>query len=403
MTTTARSPRDVWGRGGAAPVILRGYQRNALTQTPESQLKALGSKARGRRLGRMKSSPQWHDGGFGNGSLTSLDDPREGMPLAEFLCPTEQRKPLAPLPAVDPTQEWRRPPETSLRVTWLGHSTVLLELAGRRVLTDPMWSRRASPTQRIGPKRFQPVPVGLDALPELDVVLLSHDHYDHLDYRTIRALRKSTATFVTALGVGAHLEAWGVDAGRIVELDWWEEVALFNGELVVTGTPAQHFSGRSPGGRNQTLWSSFVVESESGQVYFGGDSGLTTGFSEIGERFEPFDLILLEIGAYHPAWANVHLGPENALAALRALGGGPLLPIHWGTFDLSTHRWDQPIESLVENGAAAGAELVLPRLGEPCEPRRGCSHEAWWREVPAHDAEIGATTDVPLPIPTLSD
>ena len=349
------------------------------------------------------SSPQWEGGAFGNGNLTSLDEPRENMPLTEFLCPKERRKPLALLPTVDPTSEWQRPAESGLRVTWLGHSTVLMEQAGRRILTDPVWSRRASPTQRMGPKRFQPMPIGLDALPDLDVILLSHDHYDHLDYATIKRLRRSGATFVSALGVGAHLESWGVSASRIVELDWWERVELFGGELVVTSTPAQHFSGRLPTTRNHTLWSSFVVTSKTENVYYGGDSGLMTGFSEIGRRLGDFDLVLLEIGAYHPAWANVHLGPENALAALEALGGGPLLPIHWGTFDLSTHRWDQPIESLFSNGREVGAQLLLPRPGEPCEPKRSQEPQPWWREVASLDERVGDASQRTVPVPTPSD
>ena len=350
----------------------------------------------------MRGSPQWVDGTFGNQNVVSLDEPRESMPLTEFLCPKEQRKPLARLPTVDPGPSWRRPPETGLRATWLGHSTVLLEHAGHRILTDPVWSSRASPTQRIGPKRFQPVPVALEDLPALDLVLLSHDHYDHLDYATVRALAQSPATFVTSLGVGAHLEHWGVPGDRIIELDWWEQAVLSEGELVVTATPAQHFSGRTPAARNHTLWSSFVLEGEASRVYYGGDSGLMTGFSEIGGRFGPFDLTLLEIGAYHPAWANVHLGPKNALQALKALGGGPLLPVHWGTFDLSTHRWDQPIESLFSDGTELGTELLLPRIGEPCEPERGTGGEPWWREVASlhgEDSEQAQDRNLEAPSP----
>ena len=343
-------------------------------------MKALGAKASGERLERMRSSPQWADGAFGNDNLVSLDHPREGMPLGEFLCPKEKRKPLGPLPAVDPTKDWLRPPATGLRATWLGHSTVLLEQAGRRILTDPVWSKRASPIQAMGPSRFQPVPVELDHLPDLDLILITHDHYDHLDHATIRSLAKSSVPFVTGLGVGAHLEAWGVSGDRIVELDWWDKVELFGGEIEITATPAQHFSGRGPTNRNHTLWSSYVLESADHTVYFGGDSGLMTGFEDIGDRFQ-FDLVFLEIGAYHPAWANVHLGPENALKALSALGGGPLLPIHWGTFDLSTHRWDQPIESVWSLRQDARADLLVPRLGEALEPGLGSSEEPWWRAL----------------------
>lgn len=330
----------------------------------------------------MRSSPQWRDGRFANVSLRSLDDPREALPLSEFFCPSQRRKPLAPLPVTDPTESWGRPPESGLRCTWLGHSTVVLELAGRRILTDPVWGDRASPARHVGPKRFQRAPVPVSHLPPIDLVLLSHDHYDHLDYRTIRRFGETPVPFVAPLGVGAHLEAWGVDTARVTELDWWDDVQLFDGDLVITSTPAQHFSGRSPTTSNHTLWSSYVLEGGGRRVYFGGDSGLMTGFSDIGARFPSFDLVMLEIGAYHPAWANVHLGPVNALEALDALGGGPLLPIHWGTFDLATHRWDQPIEALSIRGAENGARLLCPRLGEPVEPDLATMEpDPWWRDI----------------------
>ena len=255
-------------------------------------------------------------------------------------------------------------------------------MAGRRILTDPVWGDRASPARRVGPKRFQSVPVPLAGLPPLDLVVISHDHYDHLDYRTIRTLSEASVPFVASLGVGAHLEAWGVDSKRITELDWWEQGSFFDGEVTIWATPAQHFSGRSPTTSNHTLWSSFVIETGNRKVYFGGDSGLMTGFAEIAARFQPFDLILLEIGAYHPAWANVHLGPINALQALDTLGGAPLLPIHWGTFDLATHRWDQPIETLSTGATESGAQLLTPRLGEAVEPELAVGQmNAWWRDL----------------------
>jgi len=310
------------------------------------------------------------------------------MPLREFFCPKERRKPYGPLPTVDPLGVWNGHPSTDVRTTWLGHSTLLLELDGRRILTDPIWGKRASPSRRFGPRRFQPVPVGLDALPELDAVLISHDHYDHLDYPTIRVLAKRDVPFIVPLGVGAHLEWWGVTADRITELDWWETAEVRGAGPRITATPAQHFSGRGPMARNHTLWASYVIEGAEGRVFFGGDSGMMSGFDEIGERFAPFDLVCLEIGAYHPAWGDIHLGPVNALGALDALGGGPLLPIHWGTFDLATHRWDRPIEVLLEGGRESGAELLTPRIGEPFEPRRWRGGEPWWRELAAlHDGD----------------
>jgi len=287
--------------------------------------------------------------------------------------------PPSPLPAVDPLAGWGKPCGSGLRVTWLGHSTVLIEIDGVRVLTDPVWGLRASPLRVAGPRRFQPVPVPLRALPPLDLVLVSHDHYDHLDYPTIRQLRRRGMPFVTSLGVGAHLEAWGVPGERIIELDWWESYRLPHAELTITATPSQHFSGRTPGSRNSTLWSSLIIRSPRHTLFFSGDTGLTTEYQAIRERFGPFDLVMLEIGAFHPAWGDMHLGPENALKALSFLGGGAFLPIHWGTFALGMHAWDQPAEALLQLVPRARAQLVMPRLGQPVEPAQAEPAEPWWR------------------------
>jgi L-ascorbate metabolism protein UlaG (beta-lactamase superfamily) len=324
------------------------------------------------------------DGAFRN-VHPALPDLRANVPipLLQFFCPKEQRAPRVPLPTVDPRPTWARPAASGLRATVLGHSSVLLEIDGARVLTDPVWGDRASPTRRAGPRRFQPVPVPLEGLPSLDVVLLSHDHYDHLDFPTIRALADSDVPFVVPLGVGAHLEAWGVGAARITELDWWERVELPGADLRVTATPAQHFSGRSPRTRNHTLWTSYVLEGPTHRVFFGADTGLTLEYQDIRRRFHPFHLVLLEIGAFHPAWGDIHLGPERALTALDYLGGGLLLPIHWGTFDLALHRWDQPIEALTTLGAQRRTQLLVPRHGDPVEPSLADGVDPWWRAISA--------------------
>jgi L-ascorbate metabolism protein UlaG (beta-lactamase superfamily) len=357
----------------------------------------------------MKGSPLWAGDGFRNVHpiIPGLRDPGVPMPsIGEFICGGERRVPRGALPSMSPLESWTRPPASGLRATWLGHSTVLIEIDGLRVLTDPVWGPRASPLRLAGPKRFQPVPVSLRAMPPVDLVVISHDHYDHLDYPTIRALARSQVPFVTSLGVGAHLEAWGVDAERIVELDWWESHRLPNSGLAVTAAPSQHFSGRALKDRNASLWSSLVIHSPRHRVFFSGDTGLTTQYQLIRERLGPFDLVMLEVGAFHPAWGDIHLGPENALKALALLGGGPFLPVHWGTFSLAMHAWDQPAEALLELGPKAGAQLVMPRLGEPVEPARAQGVEPWWRVVdqtakdpePAPPAAITLPEAMPWPI-----
>jgi L-ascorbate metabolism protein UlaG (beta-lactamase superfamily) len=347
--------------------------------------RVLGSSAVGLRRERIEGSPRWRGGVFNNTDpLSSL---LEGQPFAkklsmfgEFFSGRGRRSPPVQLPVVSPLTAWQRPPETGLRATWLGHSTVLLEIDGVRVLTDPVWGERVSPVSWAGPRRFHRAPASIAELPPLDAVLVSHDHYDHLDYPTVQALARLDVPFYTSLGVGAHLEDWGVRPSRIVELDWWEEANLSNG-LSFTATPSRHFSGRGKG-RNHTAWSSWVVRSDHHRVFFSGDTGLTREFEVVRERLGPFDLVMLEVGAYHPAWGEIHLGAENALVAHRMLGGGTLLPVHWGTFDLGLHPWDEPAETLARVAAEQRIHLVTPRIGQPIEPSRVDRMDPWWREVP---------------------
>jgi L-ascorbate metabolism protein UlaG (beta-lactamase superfamily) len=349
-------------------------------------MKSLGATPRGARLERIKASPLWTGERFRNVSpiIPGLRDPNASMPtLGEFLCGNGRRVPRGPLPSMNPLDGWTRSSRSGLRATWLGHSTVLIEIDGLRLLTDPVWGPRASPSRLAGPKRFQPVPVPLRAMPPIDLVIVSHDHYDHLDYPTIRELARRDVPFVTSLGVGVHLESWGVQPERITELDWWESHALPNTGLTVTAAPSQHFSGRGLKDRNATLWSSMVIRSERHAVFFSGDTGLTMQYETIGQRLGPFDLVMLEVGAFHPAWGDIHLGPENALKALALLGGGSFLPVHWGTFSLAMHAWDQPAETLLELAPKSGARLLMPRLGEPIEPAHADEVRPWWRVVDA--------------------
>jgi L-ascorbate metabolism protein UlaG (beta-lactamase superfamily) len=369
-------------------------------------MRSLGAKADGARLERMKASAMWGEDRFRNihPILPGLRDPNATMPkMSEFICGGERRTPLHALPSMKPLDTWLRPPSSGLRATWLGHSTVLIEIDGLRVLTDPVWGPRASPSRLIGPKRFQPVPVPLRSMPPIDLVVISHDHYDHLDYPTIRELAKRPVPFVTSLGVGAHLQAWGVPPERIVELDWWESYQSPSHGLTVTAAPSQHFSGRGLKDRNATLWSSLVIRSPTHCVFFSGDTGLTTEYQSIRERLGPFDLVMLEVGAFHPAWGDIHLGPANALKALSLLGNSPFLPVHWGTFNLAMHAWDQPAESLLELAPKTGARLLMPRLGEPIEPELSKAVEPWWRGVDTRPSRTHAggpeTTSLPKDMP----
>jgi len=340
-------------------------------------------KTSSHRRERILASPRFDGRTFRNTHAvsTGLKPGVERPTMRDFLCPDENRIPSTPLPLVDPTSSWGTRPSSGLRVTWLGHSTLVIEIDGVRILTNPVWSNRVSPVRFAGPKRFHPPPAPLEALPPLDAIILSHDHYDHLDRSTVLTLAKARAEtpIITSLGVGERLERWGIPAKRITELDWWETADVKG--VTVTASPAQHFSGRGIKDRNTTLWSSFHLRGPKHSVFFGADSGLTPEFAEIGRRLGPFDLVALEIGAYHPAWGDIHMGPANALSAYGLLASGVFLPIHWGTFNLAIHPWSEPAETVATLGARAGVPLLMPKLGAPVEPTQWTGVDPWWRAV----------------------
>ena len=258
-----------------------------------------------------------------------------------------------------------------LHVTWLGHSTVLLQIGGLNVLTDPMWSERATPLSFAGPKRLVPVPIAIEALPPIDIVLISHNHYDHLDKRTVKALAKRSkeTEWLMPLELGGLLQRWG--AKRIRELDWWARMDIRG--VTFGCTPAQHFSARGLGDRAKTLWCGWSIASSTHRVYFAGDTALFPEFSRIAEQFGPFDLSLLPIGAYEPRWfmRPVHMNPEDAIEAYRGLssggGGGAVLPIHWGTFRLTDEAVTEPPKRFQQRWIEAGfahEQLLLLKHGE---------------------------------------
>jgi L-ascorbate metabolism protein UlaG (beta-lactamase superfamily) len=259
----------------------------------------------------------------------------------------------------------------------MGHATSIVEIDGVRILIDPVWDERASPTNWSGPKRFFPAPLGLSDLPTIDAVIV---HYDHLGAGTIRAMTQLAALekvrWIMPLGVGALLQQFGVPAAQCLELNWMDSTHV--GAVQVTALPARHFSGRSLFNRFETLWASFALAGPQHRVYYGADSGEWAGFREIGEQFGPFDLAMLEIGASDPLWAEIHMGPEGALRSFRALGGqGLLMPIHWGLFDLALHPWKQPIENI---WPVEGLKLWSPTPGVPSDVIEAEElRSEWWR------------------------
>jgi L-ascorbate metabolism protein UlaG (beta-lactamase superfamily) len=376
--------------GGAASLAAWGWTLRALRGTPG----ALGAGPHAIAAVAARS-PHYRDGVFHNVervAAVNMDREQQRLMLRELFADRGASRPAAAVPLAVPDLTGAAEP---LSITWLGHATALIEVDGYRVLTDPVWSERCSPSDAIGPRRLHPPPVELAALPAVDAIVVSHDHYDHLDMDTITALARSQrAPFVVPLGVGAHLRAWGIPARRVVELDWDEHAAF--GELTLTCTPARHFSGRFVT-RNLTLWASWVIAGPGHRVYFGGDSGYTGSFSRIGAEHGPFDAALLPIGAYNTAWPDVHMNPEEAVRAHLDLNGGTLVPIHWCTFRLAPHRWDEPVERLLAAAQTAGVAVAVPRpggsvrldggeakLGPPHEPGERIPPSAgdvapWWR------------------------
>lgn len=299
----------------------------------------------------------------------------------EFFLGAKARSPQEPLgPFRTDPQVYATPPRSGLRITWMGHATSIVEIDGVRILMDPVWDERASPTSWSGPKRFFPAPLPLADLPKIDAVLVSHDHYDHLGAGTIRAMSAMAALdgvpWITPLGVGPLLRGLGVQAAQCVELNWLESTRV--GAVQVTALPARHFSGRSLFNRFETLWASFALIGTRHRLYFGADSGEWPGFREMGEKFGPFDVTMLEIGASHPLWADIHMGPDGAVRSFHALGGhGLLMPIHWGLFDLALHHWKQPIQRIWE---VDRLKLWSPTPGLPAEVIKNEElRSAWWR------------------------
>ncbi len=314
------------------------------------------------------------------------------LPL--YLSNKEETEPRTPLgPFTTDGRIYDTAPSNGLRVTWFGHSSSLVELDGFRILIDPVWEQRASPAQFFGPKRFFPPTISLERLPTIDVVLISHDHYDHFGSQTIGRLARlnnlAGARWITSIGVGKRLRKRGVPEGRITELDWTQTVDIagenFGPSLSITSWPARHFSGRGIFDRFSTLWASFVIEGPKHRIYFGADSGTWPGFAGIAAQYDRFDLTMLEIGAFHPLWANIHLGPDGAADAFQQMGGaakaGLLMPIHWGLFNLALHAWRQPIERLTEVAAAQNVPLWSPTPGVPTEvvTNQPMQSTEWWQ------------------------
>ena len=342
-----------------------------------------GAPLSGERLERAKANPQYRDGRFVNlepetptgfGSMLNY--------IVRQFSGDEVRVPPARLPvlAVDKAALAAPPPASGLRAFWIGHASTYVEIDGLRLLLDPVFAERVSPIA-IGPKRFHPPPIALADLPKIDAVLVSHDHYDHLDMATVQHLSANGTRFFVPLGIGAHLERWGVPLAQIEEMEWWQRRTLGGVEFVCT--PTRHYSGRGLGDRSATLWSSWAVLGPRHRFFYSGDTGYGRHFQEIGSRLGPFDLAFVKIGAYGPgqSWIDIHMPPEQSVQAVRDVRAKTMFPVHWSTFNLAYHDWDEPVRRTVAEARRTGVELVTPKLGEWVDADRPFASTPWWEGV----------------------
>jgi L-ascorbate metabolism protein UlaG (beta-lactamase superfamily) len=338
-----------------------------------------GGRPAREELERYKSLPHFDGAKFRYPIETKmLTGFMEMLPTAyEFLKGSPERNPKSAIPFVALREADLRQ-GSAPRVVWFGHSAALLQLDGLTILLDPMFGTAPSPFPVVGGKRYGgKLPMELSDLPKIDYVFISHDHYDHLDYPSIKKLAPKVGHFFVPLGVGAHLKRWGIAAERFTEMDWWEEREA--GSLKLACAPARHFSGRGMSGRDGTLWCSWVIRGREGNVFFSGDSGYGPHFREIGERFGPFDLTMMECGQYDVKWAGIHMLPEQTVQAHEDVKGKLLLPIHWGGFTLALHTWDDPAIRVTMEAERKGVRVTTPMIGESV-PLAGDAYPTrrWW-------------------------
>lgn len=341
----------------AAAIIVLGYL--VLNFYP-----SLGGRKSQESLRRINESKNFSNGKFNNQIPTPMDmsvkDSVKIMRLMIKWNPLSKPKDGITAISLEPRiiQE-----NTEPQINWFGHSAFLLKVNGLTLLLDPMLGKSPSPFPVFGPKRYSAkLPIEIEELPTIDAVIYSHDHYDHLDYGSIRKLKSKVKQFIVPLGVASHLERWGVDPKIIQEHDWWDEF-VFRG-LTLASTPARHFSGRGLGGRNTSLWCSWVILSEQTKIFFSGDSGYGPHFKEIGNKYGPFDLTLMECGQYNERWAGIHMIPEETVQAHLDVKGKLMIPIHWGAFTLALHSWTDPVERALKAAKQLNVAIATPRIGE---------------------------------------
>jgi L-ascorbate metabolism protein UlaG (beta-lactamase superfamily) len=344
-----------------------------------TSLPQFGKKPMGDHLEKIKKSPQHNGEIFENagGIEVKMNLSKFSKMFVSYLNPPDNKTPVPPPAIMHPgAQNIGNEPDSVTLLTWFGHSAFLLEMDGKKILIDPMLGPAASPFPFMIKRFTDDLAIPMDSIPEVDFVIFSHDHYDHLDYPTILALKDRVKHFYVPLGLGSHLEYWGVESNKISEHDWWDEINADGIRLVCT--PSQHFSGRSTDDGASTLWASWVIQGKKKKIFFSGDSGCFPGFKAIGEKYGPFDIALMECGQYNIMWHEIHMLPEETAQAGSDVNTKHLMPIHWGMFDLSLHAWTEPILRVKEAAKSLDLEIVTPRLGQRFSLDNPLPMESWW-------------------------
>ncbi|MBI1342832.1 MAG: MBL fold metallo-hydrolase [Terrimonas sp.] len=342
---------------------------------------SFGKNPSGEQLDSLLRSAQYSQGGFQNISPTEMMIKKHSLISMtwKFLQKPLSTRPPGTIPSV--RTDLKSFDQEQPVIIWFGHSSYLIHINSKNILVDPVFSGHASPFL-FGAKSFEGSDVySVADLPGIDLLLITHDHYDHLDHRTVKELMPKVKKVCTSLGVGAHLQYWGYDKQIITEMDWGEQAVFFD-TLQLKAAPARHFSGRSLT-RNKTLWASYILEASDHKIYIGADSGYDSHFKKIGEDHGPFDLVLLETGQYHEDWPFIHMIPEEAVQAAIDLQAKLLMPVHWGKFALAFHDWDEPVKRVISAGASAGMKIGTPRIGEPLVLGDHIPDRHWWEAIAA--------------------